>query len=542
MAAAKRFKPHITTDLDEARLKFPHLDKYLNEIAPKMGMPSWYTKLNREMSSIENPNILYPVGDPIFIHIYKEEGVGIMYHIIQPEMTDKDEKIYQEILDRMVEIAGMMPVPENDDEMRTILVDILNQVVSVGKPPLFGDKIVVTKEQYEKFKYFLIRDRVGFSRLTPLFYDPYLEDLHCTGVGTMKVIHKIFGMSHTNILFKNDLDLNKYILETTERVERPASARHSVVDAIMPDGSRVNFIYGRDISLEGSSFTIRKFFDTPVSITQLINWGTLSAKMCAYLWLAIEHGMNIFVCGETAAGKTTTLNAMSAFIIPEGKVYSVENTPEVKMPHEVWQHLVTREAGKESDVTYQDLLIASLRSRPDYIIVGEIRGEEGNIAFQAMQTGHPVMSTFHAGSVNSVVQRLTGVPINVPIASIDNLNIVVIQSAVQRKHKRLRRVLSVTEIEKYYAPENKVITREVFTWNPSTDVHIFRGMYNSYILEQKIGTMLGLADTREIYKILDLREKILKRMVSLGIFNYYDVWDVLKRYRYGGLNALPFSV
>ncbi|MEM1988812.1 MAG: type II/IV secretion system ATPase subunit [Candidatus Woesearchaeota archaeon] len=540
--ALKRIKAQKTLDFDEARLKFPHLNSYVKELEEKKIPFEWYQELNRNLAHLENISIIYPVGDPIFIHIYKDPEIGFMYVVIEPRMNEKQRKVYNEILDKMIEIAGLMPVPKNDEELENILIDLLNEVVSIDKPPLFGEKIVVNKDDYEMYKYYLIRERIGYGKLTPLFFDSWLEDIHCVGVGSIKVVHKIFETCHTNIVFEDDVELNKYILETSERVEKPASSRHSVIDAIMPDGSRVNFIYGRDISLEGSSFTVRKFFDVPVSITQLIDWGTLSAREAAYLWLALEYGMNVFVCGETAAGKTTTLNAMAAFIVPEAKVYSVENTPEVKMPHEIWQHLVTREQGKASDVTYQDLLIAALRSRPNYIIVGEIRGVEGNIAFQAMQTGHPVMSTFHAGSVESLVQRLTGVPINVPIASIDNLNIVVIQSAVKRQGKSLRRVLNITEIEKYYAPENKVITRQVFKWDPATDEHIFQGMYNSYILEKKIGVMLGLADTREIYKLLEIREKILKAMVKNKIFDYYDVWKTLKLYRHGGLAALPFEV
>ncbi|MFP4118266.1 MAG: type II/IV secretion system ATPase subunit, partial [Candidatus Woesearchaeota archaeon] len=354
--------------------------------------------------------------------------------------------------------------------------------------------------------------------------------------------HKIFDMVHTNITFPTDLELNRYIIEVSERVERPTSEAQPVVDAIMPDGSRVNFIYGREVSLEGSSFTIRKFAEVPVSITQVIDFSTLSSEIAAYLWLALENGMNTFVCGETASGKTTTLNAMSAFIKPDDKVYTVENTPEVTMPHETWQHLVTREAGKETDVTYQDLLVASLRSRPNYIIVGEIRGAEGAIAFQAMQTGHPVMSTFHAGSIKSLIQRLTGDPINVPIAFIDNLNIGLIQMAVSNNGKFVRRVLSVTEIERYYEPENKMISREVFTWDSREDVHNFRGLYNSYILEKKIAMMLGFQDTRDIYKEMFKRAKILEQMVAHKIFNYFDVWEILKNYHISGDSALPFQI
>ena len=253
-------------------------------------------------------------------------------------------------------------------------------------------------------------------------------------------------------------------------------------------------------------------------------------------------GMNVFICGETASGKTTTLNASATFIKPDDKVYSVENTPEVTMPHDTWQHLVTREAGKDTDVTIFHLLIAALRSRPNYIIVGEIRGEEGNVAFQAMQTGHPVMSTFHAGNPHTMIQRLTGNPINVPIASIDNLHVIVIQQAVSQGGVFVRRVLSVTEVERYYDAEKKVITREVFNWDPINDVHRFRGLYNSYILERKIATILGYKDTRDIYKELELRSKIIEKMIENDIYDYFDVWNVLKRFHEEGVKGLPFVV
>ncbi len=212
------------------------------------------------------------------------------------------------------------------------------------------------------------------------------------------------------------------------------------------------------------------------------------------------------------------------------------------MPHQTWQHLVTREAGKATDVTIFHLLIAALRSRPNYIIVGEIRGEEGNVAFQAMQTGHPVMSTFHAGNPHTMIQRLTGHPINVPIASIDNLNVVLIQQAVSQGGHFVRRVLSITEIERYYDAEKKVITREVFSWDPVNDVHRFRGLYNSYILEKKIAAILGYQDTREIYKELELRTRIIQKMIENQVFDYFAVWDLLKKFHEEGLRGLPFTV
>lgn len=542
-----RKKPPKTKDFSKAQADYIHLREYVKKITPTLGEPEWHEALDRGMKGQEFPNIIYPVGDPLFIHIYRKKGESIKYHVIEPVMDEETLKLHDKAMDKMIDIANRLPVPDKIEEAEPVLLELLDQVIEVDAHPtkvkqMTSNKVLVTDPQYQTIKYFLLRNRVGYSKLEPLFLDPYLEDIHCTGVGSITSVHKIFEMVHTNITFSNDLELNKYMLETSERVERPVSDAHSVVDAIMPDGSRVNFIYGREVSLEGSSFTVRKFSEVPVSVTQIVDWGTMSAEVGAYLWLCLENGMNVFVCGETASGKTTTLNASCVFIKPDSKIYTVENTPEVTMPHDTWQHLVTREAGKETDVTMFDLLIAALRSRPNYIIVGEIRGAEGNVAFQAMQTGHPVISTFHAGSVHTMIQRLTGEPINVPIAFIDNLNVVLIQQAVYRNGHFVRRVLSVTEIERYYDLANKVITRQVFSWDPVSDEHRFRGLYNSFLLEKKIAKILGYEDTRDIYKELDRRRRIIEKMVENKLFNYFDVWEMIKKFSVEGEEGLPFRI
>ena len=508
--------------------------------------PKWVMELTRDMKKLKDPNVMYPVGDPIFIHVYKDPSGVIIYHAIEPQIDEHNETLYHQVQDKIVEVANSLPVPDDVTEVSPVLEKLIDMVVEVGEKKgisdIFHSKLRVTKEQYELIKYMILRNRVGYGKLDPIFSDPYLEDIHCTGVGKLMCIHKIFDMVYTSVEFPDDISLNRYIVDMSERVERPASDSNAVVDAVMPDGSRANFIYGRDISLEGSSFTLRKFSEVPISITQIINWGTMSAEVAAYLWIALENGMNLFVCGETASGKTTSLNAICAFIKPLDKVYTVENTPEVTMPHDCWQHLLTRESGKRTDVTYQDLLIAALRSRPNYIIVGEIRGQEGNIAFQAMQTGHPVMATFHAGSPKAMIQRLSSPPINVPIAFMDNLNLCLIQMAVSHNGHMLRRVLSVTEIERFYQPSKQMVTREVFDWDPADDQHRFRGMFNSHVLEDKIAKMLGMTDTREIYKELNKRTIILKKMVENKIFNYFDVWELIKNYHFKGEKALPFSI
>jgi len=542
-----RVKRERTLSLNDAIKNFEHVKKYITEWSRTEPMPTFYPDCTPALRKIKFPNLIYPVGDPIFIHIYKDKNGLINYHVIEPHVDPANIAKYDMIMEKMIEVASSLPVPHDVREIGPVLEKLFEKVAVNGDTEsaltkIVNPRIVLSQIEYDTIKYLILRNRVGYGKLEPVFLDPNLEDIHCTGVGKIKMIHKVFNMVYTNIEFHDDISLNKFVIEMSERVERPTSDANSVVDAMMPDGSRANFIYGRDISLEGTSFTLRKFSEVPTSITQIINWQTMSAQLAAYLWIALEHGMNLFVCGETASGKTTTLNAISAFIKPTDKVYTVENTPEVTMPHDCWQHLLTREAGKPTDITYQRLLIASLRSRPNYIIVGEIRGQEGNIAFQAMQTGHPVMSTFHAGNVTTMIQRITGEPINVPITFVDNLNLCLIQQAVFQNGRSLRRVLSLTEIERYYAPENKMVTRQVFEWEPTTDKHTFRGLFNSYILEAKVAKMMGLTDTREIYKELDLRTKILTRMVEEGIFNYFDVWEVIKKFHFGGVDALPFKL
>jgi flagellar protein FlaI len=534
---------NITTSFDEALNKYEHLRNYINEISLKIGLPEWMTSLDFSLRSRAEFNILYPVGDPIFIHIYKLPSGEALYNVIEPELNDNEKKKLEQIQTKIVKYAIEDINFNNVEEVKRYIIDLFNKVIDFQKRRLFSDKVYIkNQEEYDKLLYYLIRERFGYGYLEPFLRDPYLEDVHILGLGPIYVVHKIFGMLKTNREFKNEEDLNKYIIKYSQIVDRPASETRPIVDAILPDGSRVNFIYGKDISLHGSSFTIRKFTTKPLSITQLISFGTISPEEAAYLWLAIENGMNIVISGETASGKTTLLNALATFIKPDAKVYSVEDTPELNIPHKIWQRLVTREAGKSADVSMYDLLKAALRSRPNYILIGEVRGKEGYVAFQAMQTGHPVMTTFHSGNIVSLIERLTGEPINIPITFIDNLNIAVFTTSVTVKGRYERRVTNIYEIEKYIAELKKVAVRNVFTWNSVQDKHMFIGRYNSYILEKKIAPLMKIDDKRKIYQILNYRAKILKKMVENEIFDFFEVWEVLKNFYINGPSALPFSV
>lgn len=384
-------------------------------------------------------------------------------------------------------------------------------------------------------KYSLLREKVGLGTLDPLIKDPHIEDISCSGIGTIFVEHKVFKSLRTNFGYATHKELDEFIVRLSERIKKPVTFRAPVVDASLPDGSRINMVYGQDVSTRGSNYTIRKFSDDPLSVLQLAKWGSLSWEMAAYMSLVIEDGMNVFVSGETASGKTTLMNALTTFIEPNAKIVSIEDTAEVNVPHKNWIREVTRKAkpGEEDEgVGMFDLLKAALRQRPDEIIIGEIRGEEGNIAFQAMQTGHACMATFHAASIQKLIQRITGAPISVPKNYVDNLNCVIIQSAVRLPNgKKGRRAISVNEIVAYDSQSDSFSFVEVFRWDPVTDRFHFLGMNNSYLLEQKIALMRGYppARRRQIYNLVKRRARILEKLADSGLNDYYEVYNVISK-------------
>ncbi len=526
--------------------KNPHLAKYVQEITRKYGEPEYYPELSYDMKvkKMETINLIYPVGDPYYIHIFKPEGSEPEYRVVGPEYSEEDLKYFRELYSRIIKRVSLIErIPRNQDEFISTIIRLTKEMTLTENTPyrwlyeLIFDKIYIPKEKFYKIRELVIRELAQYSEIEPFMRDPYIEDISCVGTNHLWIVHKIFGSMRTNIRFKDEEELEDFIYRMTELLNRPASEVKPIVDAALPDGSRLNVIYSKDVSIRGSSFTIRKFTKIPISITQLILWNTISPLEAAYFWMVISAGASVFISGETAAGKTTTLKAIAAFIDPRAKIYSVEDTPEIYVPHKNWERTVTAE-GK---ATMFDLLKAALRARPDYIIVGEIRGEEGYIAFQAMQTGHPVMSTFHAGSVNSFIRRISGPPINVPKEYIPNLNVLAIQQSVVRGGKAVRRMISITEIERYHAPSGSIITRDVFLWDPVQDKHDFRAWYNSYILEQMVAPVLGLAKD-ELYQELQTRASVLEEMAKRHITDYFQVYDLIRRYTEFGLEGLPFPV
>jgi archaeal flagellar protein FlaI len=527
----------------------PHLKSYIKEITEKIGKPVFYSKVPRDVKEQPYPNLIYATKGAVFIHVFKTKDMEKPeYFAIEPKLDVVLKEKRDLVLDLMYERAHFKTNIKSQDDLRRAIREVIKEVIIIdekagGKLKNYkGGKVKITSIEKMIIEYDIIKEIVGGGPLEPFMRDPYIEDIHIITGENVHLIHKIFEMVKTNVLIDKSW-ANRFSQEFAEKIGSPVSEGQPIADGTLPDGSRVNIIHSKDVSLKGPSMTVRKFSETPISVTQLINWGTLDAGIAAYLWLCLQYGRSIFVCGETASGKTTTSNAIFVFIPPEKKIYSVENTPEIKVPHPVWQQLLTRSTGpKEGHVDEGDLLRAGLRSRPDYIVPGETRGIEGRVVFQAMQTGHPVVTTFHAGSVTKVIQRFTGHPINIPKTFMDNLDVVLIQMAVERKGKRIRRVLSVDEIEGYNKEVDGIMSRKAFEWNAVDDTHMFKANRNSFILEQRIAPMVGLDDPMKIYDIYDQRKYILQRMVEEKIFDYYEVVQFIWTYYRQGINGLPISI
>ena len=473
-------------------------------------------------------NIIYRVTEILYAHLYsivREDDVVKRYIVIEPPRVSQSD--IDTVVNAVVKALEKRGGGDAMDVVRSIVLsDSLAEAVYVR-----GGAVYVPERIYSAMMYHIEKDFIGLGAIEPLLKDPYIEDISIPGVGCTFIYHKFFGQMETNICFDSDVELNSYIYRLSEKIGRPVSHSRPIVDATLPDGSRINIVYGSDISLRGSNLTVRKFSKEPISVIQLIRWGTMSPEIASYLWMALREQLNIWICGETASGKTTTLNAIAVFIPSDFKIVSIEDTAEIYLPHKNWVRELARQTGDDkSSVTLFDLLRASLRQRPNYIIVGEVRGQEAYIVFQAMQTGHGSMTTFHAGSMSKLFQRITGEPISVPKPFFNNLNIAVFQSAVYIGGKMRRRVIEVDEILSYDDKEDKLIYTPAFTWEPEEDRFVWVGRNASYILEEVIGRRRGLGrrSITLIYDEISKRSDLLRILARAGVTRYSDVWQWVK--------------
>ncbi len=559
----------------------PHLLEYLHILPVNtVGIPLFLSELKGNLESMENPNIIYPVNETTFIHIFPDPNdVRNWYIPIEPSFLHSVKEILPVIEDKLIDmIDALEEEPVTEKARIEVLRNFIRQLVHVqqpgeeidesliaggtakdlkiriktfltsdigasakpqasGHPQLADGRIILSQQEYKALEYMIIRDKIEMGTLKPFLSDQYIEDITCNGVGPIFIEHKIFKGLKSVVGFRDSKELDKFVIKLAERIKRPLTYRSPIVDATLPDGSRINIVYGIEISKHGSNFTIRKVDEVPLSILQVIESGACNYMMAAYLWICLEYGMSMFVSGETASGKTTTLNALTTFLPPENKIVTIEDTPELTVPHRNWTREVAKAKGKGegegSEITMFDLLKAALRQRPN-----QIRGVEGSVAFSAMQTGHPVMCTFHAASVEKLIQRLCGDPINIPKTYVDNLNLVIIQSAVKRPGGgTVRRMLSINELVGYDPETQGFSFMATFVWDPATDSFIFTGRGSSYLLENKIATMLGIPENRraDIYDEVDKRARILERLHKAGYTQFWDLFHMTTKIKKQGL-------
>jgi archaeal flagellar protein FlaI len=541
----------------------PRLFEYISWLPiSKIGVPEYAAELTREMGDNKAPNIIYPVKqNGIFVHIlFDDSGFRHNYIQIEPTTTLQLDKLMTEVEDACIAISEKIPGINPDVDREKQLLAYLDQVTA---PPVVGTSnfflnfikrllkqktddapvlnVKVSPQELEGIKYLFVRDKVKMGILDPIVIDPYIEDISCSGMGNIFIEHKIFKSLKSTINFSTFEDLDEFVIELAERIKKPVTYKNPIADATLPDGSRINIVYGRDISKRGSNFSIRKFSETPLSIFEIVDFGTINYQMLAYLSLAISNGMNVFVAGESASGKTALLNAVTTFIPPLSKIITIEDTPELQVPHKNWIREVVNSSKAEDggSVTMFDLLRAALRQRPNEILIGEIRGKEGNIAFQAMQTGHSCMATFHAATVEKLIQRITGEPISVPRAYIDNLNIAVLMGMVRLPNGKIgRRITSIAEIVGWDPLTQTFNIAEAFHHDEANDSFDFVGYMTSFIMEFKIAPRLGIPSNKKgkIYEEIDRRANILKELhKGKGITGFYEVLDVLSKAQQQGL-------
>jgi archaeal flagellar protein FlaI len=450
------------------------------------------------------------------------------YLLFEPSLSDFE----YELLERLHEDLRDVLILSSDEirkERKRILLEKMHALI---------DDYGLTLEPSTLFKlqYFLIRNFIGWSRIDPLMKDTMLEDISCDGNKIpLFLYHRKYRNIKTNIAFESEV-LNSLAITLAQRSGKHISTGSPMIDATLPDGSRLQLTLGTEVTTRGTSFTIRKFREEPFSPIELMEIGTFNADELVYFWLAIENNKSLLFIGGTASGKTTSLNAVSLFIPPVAKVVSIEDTREITLYHDNWIASVTREAMTEGGnaINMFDLLRAAMRQRPEFILVGEVRGPEAQTLFQAMNTGHTTFSTMHAGSVDAAIHRLESEPLNVPRNMMQALNIISVQGLIYHGTERVRRVQEVVEIAGIDPSTGNLRVNNVFVYDPVKDVFSYTGRSQIYgDITEKRGWTREQLETE-----IGLRKSILEAMMKQGIMDYISVASLFHAYNIDAKNVL----
>jgi flagellar protein FlaI len=468
---------------------------------------------------------LYPVNEPYgYIRIsYDHATHENTYEILEPVLTSSEEELFSEIKERIFERLDINTQNMPDEQARTTLRNVSDEVIAD-----FG--IHLTPLQREKILYSMYKEFLGNGMIDPIMHDRYIEDISCDGVNSyLFVYHTRYESMRTNLRYKTAEELDSFVTKLAQRSGKYISIAEPMLDSTMHDGSRIQMTLGTEVTAHGSTYTIRKFKSEPITPTDLIEWSTFSPLSIAFLWLAVESGKSCIFAGGTASGKTTSLNAISLFIPPLAKIVTLEDTRELKLPHPNWIPSVTRtsfDTEGKGEIDMYELLRAALRQRPEYLLVGEVRGREALTLFQAMSTGHITYSTIHADSVASIVHRLENPPLDVPRNMLSALDLVSVQVQARIGGQRIRRNKQLVEILDIDPRTNELITNEVFRWHPVTDEITYSG--KSFVLEE-IMESRGWTESR-MREELKMRQEVLEWMRVKKIREYRDVSNILIQY------------
>ena len=469
----------------------------------------------------------YPLYEP-FSHvvIVQNPKTGELNYILDELQLDPLERdVYHRILEIL--LAEIESPKEEIADPRKFFAEAAKKIVDKYRISLGW----LPDVSWYKILYHAERDLVGFGRIDPLMRDPNIEDISCDGVNKPVYIwHRNYESLETNLQFPNDEVLDNTVVKLVHMAGKHVSTAFPIVDASLPGKHRLAVCYRREITPFGTAFTIRKFREDPYSIIDLINIGTFSEEMAAYLWVCLENRASIMVLGGTAAGKTTALNSLACLIKPGSKIITIEETAELNLPHDNWVSLIARQSyglggSSVGEVALFDLVKTSMRHRPDIMIVGEIRGQEAYVLFQALATGHGGMCTMHAENLDSAVKRLTSKPMDIAPAYIPLMHIVI---PIQRVHlvknkvkKAYRRVITVNEIAGYENYQTPI------TWRPTKDEYAID--FDKSTLLTSISERIGLTK-EDLIEEIGRRKDVLHWMRERNIRSYKDVAAIVAEY------------
>ncbi|HEV51251.1 MAG TPA: ATP-binding cassette domain-containing protein [Thermoprotei archaeon] len=467
---------------------------------------------------------MYPVEAPYcYAGIRRETSTNaLVYEVVEPRLSEEDVKKIGIIKQYLLE-EWVVPLEAISLDREKAVELLKTAVLHVIK----RNKISVPGNVLQKYYYYLTRDLIDYGKITPLIRDVNVEDVVCNGTAIpVFVVHRRYGELETNVIFNSEEELDAMVERLAFMANRDISLAKPIVDGMLPNGSRVLITYKKEVSGSGSTFTIRNFRPEPLTIIDLISNKVLEPKEAAYIWELLESKKSVVVIGSTGAGKTTLLNAIIDLIDPQERIVTIEETPELRLERENWVSLHSKGIeGEQSSITLFELLKASLRQRPDYIVVGEIRGEEAVVFFQSIMTGHGGLTTIHADSVDSMINRLISPPISVSPSLIPAVSAVVHISRISTHSGFVRRVSSIDEITSYDLATNRVLYQNYATWNPSKDIVEYG---NSVVMESiSSSTKRPL---KEIYLEVDDKAEILKWMARTHRNTRMDVISVMRDY------------